>query len=216
MAKMIDYTLLRPEATRNDITRICEEGKKFGFIAVCINPTWVPLASKLLKNSGVKVDTVIGFPFGATLPEVKVFEAETAILAGAEEIDMVVNFGALKSGDIVLVIKDIESVVDLSRKYGVISKVIIEVCYLTTEEKILACRLVKNGGADFIKTSTGFGSGGATVEDVKMLRENVGNNVGVKAAGGIRILEDVVRMVDAGASRIGTSSGIKIIESIPE
>ena len=216
LAKMIDHTLLRPEATRDDIARICEEGRHYGFAAVCINPTWVPLASKLLKGSGVKVDTVIGFPFGATMPEVKAFEAKNMIAAGAGEVDMVMNFGALRSGDIDLVRRDIGSVVDVAEKSGVVSKVIIEACYLTIEEKTLACRLVRDGGADFVKTSTGFGTGGATVEDVKLLRETVGSNIGVKAAGGIRTLEDALKMINAGASRIGSSSGIKIVEALPE
>lgn len=216
LAKMIDHTLLRPEATRNEVAKACEEGKRFGFASVCVNPTWVSLARRLLKGSGVKVDTVVGFPFGATATEVKVFEAERVIAEGAEEIDMVMNVGALKSGNSELVRKDLESVVAVAEKNKVVSKVIIETCYLTRKEKILACELVMAGGAGFVKTSTGFGKGGATVEDVRLMREVVGSKIGVKASGGIRTYEDALKMINAGASRIGSSSSVRILETFPE
>lgn len=212
LVKIIDHTLLRPEATREEIMRVCNEGRLFGFAAVCINPTWVTLTSRLLKGSGVKVDTVIGFPFGATEPEVKVFEVKTAINAGAEEVDVVLNFGALKSGEVELVRRELKSVVRVTKESGVVSKIIIETCYLTRDQKVAASRLVLGSGANFIKTSTGFGKGGATEEDVQLLREVVGNRVGIKASGGIRTYEDAIRMINAGASRIGSSSSVKIVE----
>ena len=215
LVKIIDHTLLRPEATREEIMRVCGEGRLFGFAAVCINPTWVTLTSRLLKGSGVKVDTVIGFPFGATEPEVKVFEVKTAINAGAEEVDVVLNFGALKSGEVELVRRELESVVRVTKESGVISKIIIETCYLTRDQKVAASRLVLESGANFIKTSTGFGKGGATEEDVQLLREVVGNRVGIKASGGIRTYEDAIRMINAGASRIGSSSSVKIVQEAP-
>lgn len=214
LAKLIDHTLLKPDASSDDIVRVCEEGKYYGFATVCVYPTWVPLASKLLHDTDIKVDTVIGFPFGATITEVKVFEAQTVIVKGAEEVDMVMNIGALRSGHIDFVRKDLKSVVKVAKENNVISKVIIETCYLTREEKITSCRLVLESGADFVKTSTGFGSGGATVEDVRLLRENVGNKAGVKASGGIRTYQDALKMIRAGASRIGSSSGVKIVESL--
>lgn len=212
LAKMIDHTLLRPEATREEVVRVCEEGKRYDFAAVCINPVWVSLASKLLHGSGVKADTVVGFPFGATTVDVKVFEVKAAIGEGAEEVDVVMNFGALRSGNLELVRRELGRVVEVA-KGCVVSKVIIEACYLSLEEKITACKLVMDSGADFVKTSTGFGRGGATVEDVKLLREVVGGRMGVKASGGIRTYEEAVKMINAGASRIGSSSGVNIVET---
>ena len=213
LAKIIDHTLLRPDAIREDVVKVCEEGTRLNFATVCVNPTWVPLAFNLLQGSGVKVDTVIGFPFGATAVDAKVFETKTAIREGAEEVDMVMNIGALKSRNYELVKRELELVVDVARESGVISKVIIEACYLLKEEKTMACELIMDSGADFVKTSTGFGKGGATVEDVRLLREVVDDKLGVKAAGGIRTYEDALVMIDAGASRIGSSSGTKIVET---
>jgi len=216
LAKMIDHTLLKPYATRDHVVRLCEEGKKYGFVAVCINPIYVSLATKLLRGSGVKIDTVIGFPLGANTFEAKVFEAENAIVNGAGELDMVINISALKSGDLDLVRGDIEAVVDVARRGNALLKVIVEACYLTREEKVKICQIILESGADFIKTSTGFGDYGAKVEDVRLIRELVGNRMGVKAAGGIRTYADALMMIDAGASRLGTSSGVKIIEECPE
>ena len=213
LAKMIDHTLLRPEATRDEVVRICEEGEHYGFASVCINPVWVSLASRLLRGSKVKVDTVIGFPFGATISDVKIFETKMVISKGAEEVDVVMNFGALRSGDIELIRKELESIIDLAKGYGVISKVIIETCYLTREEKIRACRLIMDSGADFVKTSTGFGKGGAVEEDVKLFSKITRNKIGIKASGGIRTYEDALKMIKAGASRIGSSSGVDIVET---
>jgi len=216
LAKMIDHTLLKPYATQEDIVRLCDEAKKYDFAAVCIHPTYVNLASELLRGSGVKVDTVIGFPLGANTPRVKAYEAEVAIAEGAEELDMVINIGALKSGDFHLVRKDIVAVVKAAKKGNATLKVIIEACYLTDEEKVRVCQIILESGCDFVKTSTGFGDYGAKVEDVKLLRKIVGSQMGVKAAGGIRTYEDALKMINAGASRLGASSGIKILEGCPE
>lgn len=214
LAEMIDSTLLKPPATKDDIEKLCREAEKHGFGCVCVNPIYVSLATKLLKGTEVKVCSVIGFPFGSTLPEVKVFEARRAVEDGAREVDMVINIGALKSGDHGTVKQDIEMVVDLKRLYSdLIVKVIIEAGYLTREEKMMACRLVKEAGADFVKTSTGI-VGGATIEDVQLMRKTVGNDMGVKAAGGIRTLKDALAMIEAGANRIGTSSAVAIIEEL--
>jgi deoxyribose-phosphate aldolase len=216
LAKLIDHTLLKPGAVSAEIIRLCDEGRQFGFASVCINPVWVPLAVNLLNLSDVKVDTVIGFPLGATTQKVKIFEIETMITAGVEEIDAVMNIGALKSGNDELVRKELEAIVELTMREGVISKIIIETCYLTYMEKIRACKLVSDCGADFVKTSTGFGSGGATVGDVQLLRKVIRSDMGVKAAGGIRTYADVLKMVAAGASRIGSSSGVHILKAYPE
>ena len=216
LAKMIDHTLLKPYATQEDIVRLCDEAKKYDFAAVCIHPTYVNLASELLRGSGVKVDTVIGFPLGANTPRVKAYEAEVAIAEGAEELDMVINIGALKSGDFHLVRKDIVAVVKAAKKGNATLKVIIEACYLTDEEKVRVCQIILESGCDFVKTSTGFGDYGAKVEDVKLLRKIVGNQMGVKAAGGIRTYADALKMINAGASRLGASSGIRILEGCPE
>ncbi len=214
IAKFIDHTNLKPYATKEDITRLCDEAMEYGFYAVCVNPYRVKLAKSYLeeKKANVKVASVIGFPLGATPTEVKVFEAKKALEDGADELDMVINIGALKDGNYDYVKRDIEEVVKVAHEKGAKVKVIIEICYLTEEEKIKACELAKEAGAHFVKTSTGFGTGGATVEDVKLMRKVVGPEMGVKAAGGIRTYEQAVAMINAGATRIGTSSGVKIVE----
>ena len=211
IAKIIDHTLLKPEATRDQIVQLCREAREYGFAAVCVNPCYVKLAAELLRGSSVKVCSVVGFPLGATLPEVKAYEARRAIEEGAAEIDMVINIGALKSGDLELVKRDIASVVDVCHAKGALCKVIIEAALLTDEEKVLACQLAKAAGADYVKTSTGFGPGGATVHDVALMRRTVGLEMGVKAAGGIRSYEAARAMVEAGATRIGASAGVKIV-----
>jgi deoxyribose-phosphate aldolase len=212
LAKMIDHTLLKPDATQEQIAQLCFEARKYGFATVCINPTWVELCTKLLQGSAVKVCTVIGFPLGATSPEVKAFETQVALDHGASEIDMVVNVGALKARDLELVAKDIRNVVTAAHACGAIVKVIIEAILLTDEEKTIACLLSKEAGADYVKTSTGFASGGATVHDVALMRRVVGPEMGVKAAGGVRTYEDAENMIKAGATRIGASAGVKIIQ----
>jgi deoxyribose-phosphate aldolase len=212
LAKMIDHTLLKPDATADQIAQLCYEARKYGFASVCINPTNVSLCADLLRGSPVKVCTVIGFPLGATPPEVKVFETKNAIQQGATEIDMVINIGALKSKDLELVARDIRGVVQTAHASGNLVKVIIEAALLTNEEKVTACLLSKEAGADFVKTSTGFSTGGATVEDVALMRRVVGPEMGVKAAGGVRTLEDAEKMVKAGATRIGASAGVKIVQ----
>jgi deoxyribose-phosphate aldolase len=212
LARTIDHTLLKPDATQDQIGQLCYEARKYGFASVCINPTWVELCAQLLQGSQVKVCTVIGFPLGATAPEVKAFEARNAIRQGASEIDMVINIGALKARDLEMVAKDIRGVVTTSHADGAIVKVIIEAVLLTDEEKTIACLLSKEAGADFVKTSTGFASGGATVHDVALMRKAVGPEMGVKAAGGVRTYEDAENMLKAGATRIGASAGVKIIQ----
>jgi len=212
IARLIDHTLLKPEASRDDIQRLCQEAARFGFAAVCTNPWYVPLAAELLRDTQVKVCAVIGFPLGATLPKVKIYEAEEAIKLGAQEIDMVINIGALKSGQDDAVEEDIRGVVEACHRGGAICKVILENALLNSDEKVRACVAAKNAGADFVKTSTGFSIGGATVEDVALMRSVVGPEMGVKAAGGIRTLEDLKKMVRAGATRIGASAGVKIME----
>ena len=212
IAKLIDHTLLKPEAASSQIRTLCEEAVRLGFASVCINPWYVPLAADLVRGSTVKVCTVVGFPLGATMPQVKVFETEQAIKNGADEIDMVINIGALKSGEDEAVESDICGVVDASHRGDAICKVILEAALLTGEEKIRACRAAKNADADYVKTSTGFGPGGATIEDVSLMRSIVGPKMGIKAAGGIRTLEDLKKMLAAGATRIGSSSGVKILE----
>jgi deoxyribose-phosphate aldolase len=212
IASLIDHTLLRPEATQDQIAQLCEEAREYGFAAVCVNPTNVKLATRLLKSSPVAVCTVVGFPLGATLPEVKAYEAQQALNHGATEIDMVINVGALKSEDYELVEQGIAAVTRTCHDNGAICKVIIEAALLTEEEKVTACQLAKKADADYVKTSTGFGPGGAIVEDVALMRRVVGPSMGIKAAGGIRTLETVREMIQAGATRIGTSSGIKIVQ----
>jgi deoxyribose-phosphate aldolase len=212
LAKMIDHTLLKPDATPDQVAQLCFEARKYNFASVCINPAWVELSAQLLKGSPVKVCTVIGFPLGATVPEVKAFETKHAIEQGAGEIDMVINIGALKARDLELVAKDILGVVTTAHANGVIVKVIIEAVLLTDEEKTIACLISKEAGADFVKTSTGFASGGATVHDVELMRRAVGPGMGVKAAGGVRTYEDAENMIKAGATRIGASAGVKILQ----
>ena len=211
--QLIDHTLLRPDATRADIERLCLEARQHKFCSVCVNPTWVALARQLVEGSGVRVCCVAGFPLGAQLPETKALEARAAIRQGAEEIDMVINVGALKSGDDALVLQDIRSVVEACREGNARCKVILETALLTGEEKRRACEIAVKARADFVKTSTGFSSGGASVEDVTLMSRIVRDKgLGVKASGGIRTLADLRRMVEAGATRIGTSSGIKILQ----
>jgi deoxyribose-phosphate aldolase len=208
---MIDHTLLKPDATRADIEKLCQEAAQFKFATVCVNPAWVALAAARLRGSGVGVCSVVGFPLGATTPDVKHYETRRVIFDGATEVDMVINVGGLKSGDLRLVERDIESVVQPCRDCGVLSKVIIEAAYLADQEKVTACTLAKAAGADFVKTSTGFGPGGATVADVALMRRVVGAEMGVKAAGGVRDYEGLKAMVEAGASRVGASAGVKIV-----
>ena len=212
IAGYIDHTLLKPEASRADILKICEEALKFGFASVCVNPWNVAQVAELLRGSDVRVCTVVGFPLGATLPQVKIFEAEEAIKLGAQEIDMVINIGALKSRLDDAVEADIRGVAGASHRGGAICKVILETSLLTTEEKVRGSLAAKNAGADFVKTSTGFSTGGATAEDVRLMRAVVGGELGVKASGGVRTLEDLQKMVEAGATRIGASASVKIVE----
>lgn len=212
IARLIDHTLLKPEASRADIQKLCEEALRFEFASVCVNPWNVSQAAEILRGSPVRVCTVVGFPLGATLPQVKVFETEEAIKLGAQEIDMVINVGALRSGLDDAVEADIRGVVAASHRGEAICKVILETALLTTEEKVRGSMAAKNAGADFVKTSTGFGPGGATAEDVRLMRAVVGGEIGVKAAGGVRSLEDLQKMVEAGATRIGASASVKILE----
>jgi len=209
--KYIDHTILKPEATEEQVIQICIEAKKYGFYSVCVNPYYTSLVRKNLEGSDVKTCIVIGFPLGATDKEVKAFEADNAVNNGAQEIDMVINISALKSKDYDIVEEDIKAVVK-SVKNNALVKVIIECCLLSDEEKIKACEISVKAGADFVKTSTGFSSGGAKVEDVKLMRKIVGENIGVKASGGIRDYKTALQMIEAGASRIGASSGVKIVE----
>lgn len=211
-ASLIDHTLLKPEATETDIRKLCDEAAKFGFASVCVNPAWVKKAARFLKGTGVPVCTVIGFPLGATLPDVKAFEARRAIFDGAREVDMVINVGALKSGDDCAVEDDIRAVVEAAHDNGVLCKVIIETALLTDDEKVRACIASKNAGADFVKTSTGFAKGGATVDDVALMRRTVGSDLGVKASGGVKGIDDARAMFEAGATRIGASVGVKIAQ----
>ena len=211
-AGLIDHTLLKPEASRDDIRKLCQEAARFRFASVCINPWNVPLAAEMLRGTTVKVCTVVGFPLGATLPQVKIHEAEEAIKLGAQEIDMVINVGALKSGQDDVLESDIRGVVQASHRGGAICKVILETALLTIEEKVRASSAAKRAGADFVKTSTGFSTAGATAEDVALMRAVVGSEIGVKAAGGVRSFEDLKKMVCAGATRIGASASVKIME----
>ncbi len=211
IARLIDHTLLKAVATPDQIKKLCAEAKENHFASVCVNPYYVPLCAELLSGSDVKVCTVIGFPLGANTSETKAFETRNAIANGATEVDMVINIGALKAGDTETVFKDIKAVVDAAN--GVLVKVIIEACYLTQDEKVAACQAATKAGADFVKTSTGFGSGGATAEDVALMKASIAKDMQVKAAGGIRTYEDTIRMIEAGATRIGASAGIAIIEA---
>lgn len=211
IANMIDHTLLRADATKAEITKLTEEAKKYKFASVCVNPAWVAYSAGQLIGTEVKVCTVIGFPLGASTSAVKALEAKDAIANGATEVDMVINIGALKDGDNEFVENDIRAVVEAASNKALV-KVIIEACLLTDEEKVRACELAVKAGADFVKTSTGFSTGGATPEDVALMRKTVGAQVGVKASGGVRSLDDMKKMIEAGASRIGASSGVKIME----
>jgi deoxyribose-phosphate aldolase len=211
-ASLVDHTLLKPEASESDIKKLCEEAVQYGFASVCVNPSWVKKASEFLRSTNVPVCTVIGFPLGATLSDVKAYEARRAIFNGAREVDMVINIGALKSGDDCAVEDDIRAVAIAAHENGVLLKVIIETALLSDEEKVRACLASKNAGADFVKTSTGFAKGGATVDDVALMRRVVGKGLGVKASGGVKGIEDAKAMVEAGATRIGASVGVKIAQ----
>lgn len=213
IAKMIDHTLLKADATKDQIHTLCLEAKEYSFASVCVNPTWVKYCAELIKDSNVKVCTVIGFPLGSNTPETKAFETKNAIENGAGEVDMVINISALKSGDDELVEKDIKAVVDAA-KGKALTKVIIETCLLTDDEKVRACEIAVKAGADFVKTSTGFSTGGATPEDIALMRKTVGPDIGVKASGGVRSAEDAEAMIKAGATRIGASSGVKIVKGL--
>lgn len=212
ISKTIDHTLLKPDASSSDVEKLCREAAEYKFKAVCVNPSHIKLCSEILKGTDVKIAAVIGFPLGAGTTESKVFETKDAVGKGANEIDMVINIGALKEGNLSLVENEIKAVVEASAKKTIV-KVIIETCLLTDEEKITACKLSKSAGAHFVKTSTGFSTGGATVEDVALMKSVVGDALEVKASGGVRDYETAIKMIEAGASRIGTSSGIKIIKS---
>jgi deoxyribose-phosphate aldolase len=211
-ASLVDHTLLKAEASEADIKRLCEEAARYGFASVCVNPSWVKTSACVLRGSGVPVCTVVGFPLGATLPDVKAYETRRAIFDGAREIDMVINIGALKSGDDCAVEYDVRAVVEAAHEYGVLVKTIIETALLTDDEKVRACVAAKRAGADFVKTSTGFAKSGATVADVALMRRTVGPDLGVKAAGGVKGIEDARAMVEAGATRIGASVGVKIAQ----
>ena len=207
--KLIDHTALKADTKKENIMKLCQEAMEFDFASVCVNPTWVSYCAEILKNSDVKVCTVIGFPLGANTTATKVFETEDAINNGADEIDMVINIGALKDGDVELVYEDIKAVVEASE--GHVVKVIIETCLLSDEEKIAACEAAAKAKASFVKTSTGFSTAGATAEDVKLMKDIVGNDVQVKAAGGVRSFDDMVKVIEAGATRIGTSAGCQLV-----
>ncbi len=211
-ASLIDHTLLKPEASESDIRRLCDEAAKFGFASVCVNPSWVKRSAEFLRGTGVPVCTVIGFPLGATLPDVKAYEARRSIFNGAKEVDMVINIGLLKSGDDCAVEDDIRAVADAAHENRVLCKVIIETALLTDQEKVRACLAAKNAGADFVKTSTGFSKGGATVDDIALMRRTVGSALGVKASGGVKGIDDARAMFQAGATRIGASVGVKIAQ----
>lgn len=213
IAEMIDHTILKPEATKSEIEQLCKEAMDYKFAAVCVNPYYVSYCKEILKGSNVKVATVIGFPLGANTKELKAFEALDAVNNGADEIDMVINIGALKDKDYEVVKNDIKLVVDIAKDKAII-KVIIETALLTDEEKVKACEISMESGADFVKTSTGFSTGGATVEDVKLMKSVVGDKLEVKASGGVRDLDAANKMIKAGATRLGTSSGIKIVKEI--
>jgi deoxyribose-phosphate aldolase len=211
LAEYIDHTLLRPDASPDEIDRLCDEAIEYSFAAVCINPCWVARASRRLRAARITVASVVGFPLGANTPEIKAMETRRALRDGAREIDMVINVGALKGGEHELVQKDIAGVSDACREVGALNKVIIETAYLTDEEKVIACRLAKAAKAHYVKTSTGFGPGGAAVFDVALMREVVGEKMGVKAAGGIHTAAEVREMITAGATRIGASAGVRIV-----
>ncbi|MCJ7754895.1 MAG: deoxyribose-phosphate aldolase [Thermoanaerobaculales bacterium] len=211
LARYIDHTMLKPDTTPADIDTLCDEAAEYGFYSVCLNPCWAARAARRLRGTGVAVASVVGFPLGANTPEIKAMETRRALRDGAREIDMVINIGALKGGDHDLVRRDIAGVSDACREVGALNKVIIETAYLSDEEKVIACRLAQAGRAHFVKTSTGFGPGGATVFDVALMREVVGDKMGVKAAGGIHTAAEVREMITAGATRIGASAGVRIV-----
>jgi len=213
IAKIIDHTLLKADAKKDEIEKLCAEAKQYEFASVCVNPAWIQFSSELLRGTPVKVCTVIGFPLGATTTETKAFETKDAIEKGAQEVDMVINIGALKSGDVETVSRDINAVT-AAAKGKALTKVIIETSLLTEEEKVKACQLAVEAGADYVKTSTGFSTGGATIEDIALMRKTVGPSVGVKASGGVRTVEDAEAMIRAGATRIGASSGVKIVQGL--
>ena len=213
IARFIDHTLLKPDASRAAVEKLCDEALEYTFASVCVNPSYVSLCSELLaKDDRVKVCTVIGFPLGANHTQVKVFETKQAVQDGATEVDMVINVGAIKSGDWALVESDVTSVVKCAHESGAICKVILETCLLTLDEQKRACQICAAAGADFVKTSTGFSSGGATVQDIALMRSEVGPTMGVKASGGVRTLQDAQAMIAAGATRIGASAGVKIVQ----
>lgn len=216
VAAVIDHTLLKPEATEQDIRRICEEARQFGFASVCVNPCWTSVVRGELAGSRVRVCTVIGFPLGANQTRIKAAEAGDTLAEGAQELDMVQNIGALRSGNFELVRREIAEIVELAHRERAIVKVILETCLLDEKQKSVACRLAVEAGADFVKTSTGFSTGGATVEDVGLMRRTVGESVGVKASGGVRTLAALRQMIAAGANRIGTSSGMSILRELAE
>jgi deoxyribose-phosphate aldolase len=213
IAALIDHTLLRPDATASDIRKLCREARQYSFASVCVNPYWVTLAAAELAGSPVKVCTVVGFPLGANATAIKVAETESATRAGAQEIDMVLNIGELRGENYDAVRRDIEAVVAVAHDGGAIVKVILETALLDDRQTVMACTLAKLAGAEFVKTSTGFSTNGATVHDVALMRQTVGAEMGVKASGGVRSLDDLRKMVSAGATRIGTSSGVKIVEA---
>ena len=215
LAALIDHTLLKPQATQSDVETLCHEALKFHFASVCVNPVYVPIAAAILHAPEVKVCTVIGFPLGANHTSTKLAEAHTALAQGATELDMVIHIGALKAAQDEIVSADVRAICDAAHASNAICKVIIETCLLTDEEKVRACRISATAGADFVKTSTGFSTAGATVEDIALMRTVVGPHIGVKASGGIRTLDDLLKMVQAGATRIGTSSGPKILQEFP-
>ena len=211
LARIMDHTMLRPQATREEVERFCREAISLGVGAVAVHPVWVPAAARMLRGSGTKVGSVVGFPFGATLTSAKRAEALACIRAGAEELDMVMNIGAMRTGNLEGVLSDIQGVVDIAHDSGCILKVILENAYLSNEQKVAACRIAKQAGADYVKTSTGFGPSGSTEADVRLMRKTVGTSMGVKAAGGIRSLGDAVKMLEAGADRLGTSASAAIL-----
>lgn len=213
LANMIDHTLLKADATRDQIEKLCDEAREYAFKSVCINPYYVSLCSDLLKGTNVEIATVIGFPLGNNTEEVKAFETKNAIENGATEVDMVINIAALKNADYDTVESDIRAVVDMAKDKALV-KVIIEACYLTDDEKIKACELSMKAGADYVKTSTGFGTGGATVHDVEIMKSVVGDKLGIKASGGVRDYETSMKMIEAGATRLGASAGVEIISSL--
>jgi len=216
LARLIDHTLLKPEATPAEVQRVCEEALRYHFASVCVNPGYVPLVAQALRGSEVKVCTVVGFPLGATSTAAKVCETQIAIAQGAQEIDMVLAIGLLKAGELRAVEADIAAVAAVCRAQGALLKVILETALLTDEEKVLACQLAVSAGAHYVKTSTGFSRGGATAADIALMRRTVGPHIGVKASGGVRTYADALAMLEAGASRIGASSSVAILEGCPD